>query len=190
MKYISFIKEMIKNPKDTGAITPSFSRLSKGMIDKVDFSKDINIIEYGPGTGSFTELIIKKLSSKSNLYIIEKNEYFIRILEKRFSNIDNVYILHEEAFNISEIVAFRDIKKIDYFISGIPFTSIPKEVTEKILNNTLDNMGEDTILITFQYSNKMVQTFSQYFDIVDTKKVYLNLPPAKIFHMRKKIIKI
>ena len=50
----NFINEFKKENR-IGAIAPSSKFLAKKMMKEIDFSKDLNIIELGPGNGVFTE---------------------------------------------------------------------------------------------------------------------------------------
>lgn len=50
-----FLLEYIKNPRYIGAVAPSGKQLASKMISEIDFEKAKCIIEYGPGTGAFTE---------------------------------------------------------------------------------------------------------------------------------------
>lgn len=61
MEILSFIKQYIVRPRITGAILPSSKSLALRMIEDIDFENAECIIEYGPGTGVFTQkLIIKR----------------------------------------------------------------------------------------------------------------------------------
>ena len=51
-----------------------------------------------------------------------------------------------------DILQKQNILQVDYIVSGIPFSSIPKNITEGILDKTRDVMGEKTLFIIFQYS--------------------------------------
>ena len=59
-----FLKEFIIYPKMTGAIAPSSHRLSELITDIAELSKADSVIEFGPGTGVFTEKILKKYQKK------------------------------------------------------------------------------------------------------------------------------
>ena len=182
---ITFIKELIKNIKQIGAILPSSKYLSNKMIECVDFSNPINIIEYGPGTGVFTKLISKRINKESKLIIIENNKIFFDILYEKYKSKRNITILFDSVENIESIVESNNLKNIDYIISGIPFTSLPKSLRINIIENTKKVMNKKTIFITFQYTKKLKKFFNQNFKIQIIKKVLRNIPPALIFEMKK-----
>lgn len=60
MKFLLFLKQYITKPRTVGAVLPSSKYLTTKMIENVDFNYSSCIVEYGPGTGVFTERILKK----------------------------------------------------------------------------------------------------------------------------------
>ena len=64
-----FLKQFLLNPRKIGAIAPSGKALAKRMIQPINFKKAKCIVEYGPGTGSFTDgLVVNKVKrNKINL---------------------------------------------------------------------------------------------------------------------------
>lgn len=71
-----FIKEFIKNPKFIGAVAPSSEYLAEKMIEDINFKECNFIIEYGPGTGVFTEKLIARKKENTLLLVIENNKEF------------------------------------------------------------------------------------------------------------------
>ncbi|MFP9130302.1 hypothetical protein [Niallia sp. BSM11] len=55
-----FVSLSIFNPKTVGAVRPSSQFLSNKMIEAIHFKDTKYIIEYGPGTGVFTERLSKE----------------------------------------------------------------------------------------------------------------------------------
>lgn len=55
-----FIIQYFTNPKQTGALCASSSKLAAAMTENIDFQKARNIAEIGAGTGAFTRNILSK----------------------------------------------------------------------------------------------------------------------------------
>jgi phospholipid N-methyltransferase len=159
---IKFFKEFLKNPREVGAISPSSKNLTSAMLRDIDFKKDSIFVEYGPGNGVFTKEIINKKSSNSILIIIELNKDMFNELKNKFES-KNIFIYNESVENIQNILKRKNIKKVDYIISGIPFSSIEKNIVENILNNTKKCMHEKSLFITFQYTKVKLKIFLKYF---------------------------
>ena len=72
-EHIEFIYQYFTKPRKVGAIMPSSKYLARNIVEFIDFSKNnLRIVEYGPGTGPFTERIIRKLKEGYKLIIIEQ----------------------------------------------------------------------------------------------------------------------
>ena len=59
------LSNFIKNPKETGAVAPSSRFLTKEIIRNIDFKASKNIVELGPGLGTFTKAILKKANANA-----------------------------------------------------------------------------------------------------------------------------
>ena len=182
---IEFIYQFLNKPKTVGAITPSSRHLTKKILSFVDFKKEgLVLLEYGPGTGPFTSEIVKYLKPTDQLIVIELNPKFATDLKEKFKDYKNVKIHEDCVANTQKILDKEGIKQVDYIISGIPFSSLPKDVTEDILTNTKSIMSNTTIFLTFQYSKFKKESFEKYFEIIDVKFVFRNIPSAFVFCMK------
>jgi len=183
---IEFIYQFLNKPKIIGAIIPSSKYLTKKILSFVDFNKGgIVLLEYGPGTGPFTSEIVKYLKPMDQLIVIELNPKFATDLKEKFKNHKNVKIYEDCVANTKNILDKEGVKDVDYIISGIPFSSLPKDVTQDILISTKSIMSNTTLFLTFQYSKFKKSTFEKYFKIINIKFVLQNIPSAYVFCMNK-----
>ena len=156
------------------------------IVFDIDFNKEgIVLLEYGPGTGPFTSEIVKYLKPIDQLIVIELNPKFAIDLKEKFKNHKNVKIYEDCVANTKKILEKEGVKEVDYIISGIPFSSLPKDVTQDILISTESIMSNTTLFLTFQYSKFKKSTFEKYFKIIDIKFVLQNIPSAYVFCMNK-----
>ncbi|GMG73320.1 SAM-dependent methyltransferase [Priestia aryabhattai] len=181
MNAIHFIKEYIRHPRTVGAVMPSSKQLAKEMVKPIPFKTATCIVEYGPGTGVFTEEIIQHKDSDTIFLAIEANETFYQMLKEKYAHVENVYIIHDSAENIKLYLNQYGIGKVDYIVSGLPFTSLPYPISKSILQETANVLGKEGNFITFQYSKVKCSFFSSFFDNVDFKRVCWNVPPAYVF---------
>jgi phospholipid N-methyltransferase len=181
---MSFILEYIKHPRRIGAVAPSGKMLSRKMMMPIDFGSADVIVEYGPGTGSFTKELVANRKPNTVLILVEQNVHFCRQLEMRYGKTDNVHIIHGNAENIEHYLRQFGFNRADYIVSGLPFTSLPKTVSDSILTATKTALGDSGKFITFQYSLVKRRFFEQYFNITDYLKEVRNLPPAYVLVMQ------
>ncbi|ENQ3105882.1 methyltransferase domain-containing protein [Bacillus cereus] len=185
MQLITFLTEFIKHPKHTGAIAPSSNRLSKKMVDAINFGTAQYIVELGPGTGAFTREIMRRKKVETTFILIEINEVFFKKLQKQFASDPSVVVIHGSAENIQKYMEELKIEKVDYVLSGLPFTSLPQEVSVRILQNVMESLRESGEFITFQYSLVKKEFIQAFFSEISLKKVWFNFPPAYVFSCRK-----
>lgn len=181
-----FIKEFIKNPKYIGAVAPSSKYLAEKMIEDIHFEECNCIIEYGPGTGVFTEKLIARKKENTLLLVFENNKEFYEELCKMYGYKENVIVINDGAENIKKYLKKYNIEQVDYIVSGLPFTVLPLSITNAILKNTRDILSDEGEFITFQYSLLKKNMIENYFNKVKVKKAMINLPPAYVLKCRVK----
>lgn len=175
-----FILEYIKNPRNVGAIAPSSKYLANKIIDTINFEKAKCIVEYGPGTGAFTEKILARAKDNTIVLLIEINKEFYNTLKNIYGHKKNVIIINNSVENIDIILEKYSIKAVDYIVSGLPFASLPQNISRCILQKTSKIINGNTEFITFQYSLLKLNFFREYFSEIKYKKVIRNLPPAYV----------
>ncbi|MEY8000102.1 hypothetical protein AB8U03_07805 [Clostridium sp. Mt-5] len=57
------------------------------MMEGIDFKKAKCIVEYGTGTGIFTEKLLENRDDNTVIILLEYNEEFYNLLKYRFINL-------------------------------------------------------------------------------------------------------
>ncbi|WGG46571.1 rRNA adenine N-6-methyltransferase family protein [Rossellomorea sp. DA94] len=184
MKSTAFFLQYVLFPRKTGAVLPSSDYLAEKMVESVQFQTARCIVEYGAGTGVFTEKILKYRKSETIILVFESNQAFYELLQEKYEKEPNLVILNDTAENIEHYLKVYGLTSIDYVISGLPFASLPKPVSNAILNKTRNSLKADGAFITFQYSLLKKALFDQYFDDIDVTREYRNVPPAYVLCCR------
>ncbi|MEK3730550.1 MULTISPECIES: rRNA adenine N-6-methyltransferase family protein [unclassified Lysinibacillus] len=179
MQLITFLTEFIKHPKTIGAISPSSKKLAHKMVQPICFETAQCIVELGPGMGSFTTELVKRKQPATLLILIEHNAIFCEKLRHQFAHEANVVVVNGSAENLRQFMDELHIEKIDYVISGLPFTSLKSDVSCCILSNVKDCLHNGKF-ITFQYSLVKKAFFQTYFEDISHEKVWMNMPPAYV----------
>ena len=182
MEWVSFIKQYIKKPTVVGAVLPSSERLANKMIENINFNHSKCIVEYGPGTGVFTEKLIENRLKNTVIILIEYNHDFCNMLKNKYKHEENLYIINDSAENIGKYLKKHNISNVDYIVSGLPFASLPKEVSANILDASKNILKKDGKFITFQYTLFKKQFINEFFGKIDIKRELKNIPPAYVFY--------
>ena len=75
-----FIRHFVRNPASVGAIAPSSPRLARAMMRDLALAEGDNVLELGPGTGSFTREIKRCLPESASYLGIECESKFVELL--------------------------------------------------------------------------------------------------------------
>ncbi|SFD23715.1 class I SAM-dependent methyltransferase [Clostridium uliginosum] len=180
MKEISFFLQYIKKPRNIGAILPSTKYLGNKMIEDIDFKHTKCIIEYGPGTGVFTKKLLQNRDKNTIIMIFECNYEFYNLLKDKFKLEENLFIIHDSCENVDKYLIRYEVNCVDYVISGLPFASLPEQVSDEILKKTKSILKKDGKFITFQYTLLKTKLIKKYFKNIDLKREFRNVPPAYI----------
>lgn len=176
----NFLKEYFKDKNMVGAVAPSSKSLGKKMLTNIDFSKDKLLVELGPGTGVFTDLIIDRMADDAKLLVFELNDSFYEDLNERIND-SRVQIIHDSAENISKYLPEEEIGKQDVVMSSLPLMMFPNELRENIVKESKKCLTEKGKYIQFQYSLQSKKYLKSQFKEVTIKFTPLNVPPAFVY---------
>ncbi len=99
------------------------------------------------------------------------------ILKNKFHGIE----IYNEAEKMSNVLKEKNIKKVDFIISGLPFTVLEKNIRETILEQAYENLEENGKFITFQYSLDLYGYLKKKYRQLEVKIVPLNIPMAFVY---------
>lgn len=146
---LTFVGAFMSNPSGIGAIAPSSEELAEIMVESID-PKNSVVIELGAGTGPFTEKLVTKVA-KDNLFVIENNKTFYEHLAKRFPEQN---ILCIDACELDQHIPKHLHGKVNVIVSGLPFRSLPSDVSSKILSSLKKVCAPNCKIIQFTYFNE------------------------------------
>ena len=188
---LAFIARFISGPTNVGALFPSSRELAEAMLEGITFESGDIIVEYGPGTGAFTELILERLPEGARYLGIERDPHFHGHLVDRFPGVD----FHRgSAEEIRELLNDRGWRDPRLILSGLPFASMPLEIQDLILAATREALHEEGEFRTFTYPLCWYLTGSMRFRKValnhfgehrKSRTIHKNIPPAKVLSYRK-----
>lgn len=184
MSTLTYIKNFIKD-RDVASITPSSSFLVRRVCRWIDFSVPNVIVEYGPGTGVFTEYIASEMTGDSRLILIESNEAFVEKLRQQFGHDDRVSVHLDRAENVEQVLNAVGETAADYVISGIPFSFLDADVKHALIQRTRDILDDDGKFLVYQNYNHMEKPLRRHFGRVHKEYEILNLPPMFAYEAMK-----
>lgn len=181
----AFFKESIKTIKTTGTITPSSKFLINKMLNEIDFDKNNIIVELGAGNGIITNQLLTKINKNSKLICFEINNEFYNHLS--LINDQRLTIFNSSAEKIKLELLKIGIENVDYIISSIPLTILPKNISQNILNLSRSILKNNGVFIQYLYSFNFVKFFKNIYgnsNVIVNFEI-LNIPPAFIYKCKK-----
>jgi len=175
-----FASNFLRHPHMLGSIIPSSRCLVDAVLAPVDWSKSRVIVEYGPGVGTFTAEILRRMRDDATLVVIETNRDFVQLLVDGMAD-KRLVVEHESAENVQEILERRGLARADYILSGVPLGSMPKWLQSAIAvasAEALDSRGE---FLVYQFTSRVLPVLRDTFQNVRRGFEFRNLPPAQFF---------
>lgn len=186
-EYRLFIKNFINQPSLIGSVAPSSKYLCSSILKDIDFNKVRCIIEYGAGTGRFTKEIIERKRKETLFLSFELNTGLYEDLKKHEDRQSNVWIINDSAEFVKHYLKKLGGDRIDYVVSGLPFTVLPKDTAYRIIHHTFDMLENQGEFRTFQYSLYYLKIMKGLFPSVNMGFQLLNIPPAFIYYCKKNV---
>jgi phospholipid N-methyltransferase len=177
---VLFARNFFKHPRMLGSLIPSSRFLIHEVLGRIDWSWPRVIVEYGPGVGSFTTEILKRMRHDATLVVFETNPDFVRLLRRSYDDV-RLKILHRSAAELGRALEEQGLGRADYVISGIPFSTMRPQLRESILQKTHDALNPRGRFLVYQFSGEVLPDLRRIFGKVETDFELLNVLPARIF---------
>ena len=176
-----FRRRLLRNPRQISAIAPSSRALARAMTLGLGPNSG-KVVEFGPGTGRFTEAILARGVPPENLVLFELDEEFVAHLRQKFPG---VTVHHRTAQDAPDLVT----DGAACVISGLPLLSMPPEVREGIVNAAFRLLTPRGRFVQFTYGPRAPlppETIATLGLTVNKgHKVWANLPPATVYRFRR-----
>jgi len=181
---LQFLQAFLKNPSKVGAITPSSPDLAAEMLQGIVPDEDNIVLELGVGTGAITKYLRDIIPTPSSYMGLELDPRLVRKVKQRYPEMNIISGNAAEAYSIH-----RDSRlgKVRYLVCGLPFVSLPKEISELILVEIEKFMDEGCELRLFQYAHgyflppaiKLRESLKSRYGVLRRSPLVLkNVPPA------------
>jgi phospholipid N-methyltransferase len=178
---VLFAKNFFKYPHRVGSIIPSSRFLIKTLLSEIDWDKTRVIVEYGPGVGTITREILRRMHPHCTLVVIEMNDEFVRHLKETLID-RRLRVVHGTATQVGAVLARLAFPAADYIISSIPFTTMPKATRWQVIQESRRALRDGGRFIVLQFTPTVASHLEPVFTQVEFDFELLNFPPALIFH--------
>jgi len=204
----TFLRESRRHFRATGAVLPSSRFLARALAAPLSGTrKPRYILEVGPGTGSVTKEILKRLIPGDRLDAVELNEHFVQRIRLLLQH-DPRFIPHRDRVRVfhSQVEMLAGEAVYDHIISGLPLNNFPVALVREIFRAYMRLLKPGGTLSYFEYS-LIRQIKSPFVGRVERRRLYrvgrivngyirsyqvrrqqvlMNVPPAIVRHLHLK----
>jgi phospholipid N-methyltransferase len=189
-EHVLLFSRFLRSPRTVGALSPSSRALARAIASQLQPGHHRRIIELGPGTGALTCEIIGQLGPEDRLLAVDIDPAFVRQLQGRWPTLECVC---GSAARLHEIAADHGMASADHIISGLPFATLPVEMTRQILTGVEQTLRPGGMFTTFQYTHAYPLSTSAAFRRQmtalmgappDRRLVVRNVPPCFVLTWR------
>ena len=184
---ITFLKNFLRNPTKVGAIAPSSPALVRTMVDGFDWPNIQNVIEFGPGTGVFTEAIVERLPVGSQFFAIERSPELAVATQTRCPGVN---VIEDSVANVVQLCRDHSMGSVDAIVCGLPWASFPQALTDEIMAAMFEVLRPGGQFATFAYWQGVFlpaglrfarQLRKDFTTVKRSPTAWRNLPPAFVY---------
>jgi phospholipid N-methyltransferase len=184
---VLFLGKFIASPRTIGAIAPSGPKLAQEIVRLAGAESARTVLELGPGTGSFTQVIAGHLPSDAHFVAIEADSHLALLLRRKMPS---VRVVAGSAEHIDRIMKSYLLSQADCIISGLPWSTFDVGLQDRILNAAHDALRPGGKFATFSYVHALPLRKAKRFRAVLDRKfrtvekspiIWKNLPPAFVY---------
>jgi phospholipid N-methyltransferase len=175
-----FAGNFLRHPWMLGSIIPSSRFLVNSALASVNWGRARVLVEYGPGVGTFTLEMLRRMRGDATLIVIETNRDFVNYLRNAIPDA-RLVVEHASAEDVREILARRGMARADYIVSGIPLGSMPRPLQAGIVTASRDALDPGGEFIVYQFTSRVLPVLRETFQEVWRGFELRNLPPAQFF---------
>lgn len=192
-EWFAFASQFFADFRTTASVVPSSPQLAREMVAPV---REINakvVLEFGPGTGPMTSQLLDALPGTGSLYCFEVNPRFVEYLNEHFPD-ERMQVMAMGAERAPEVMAASSHSCADAVVSSLPLSFFPSELRHAILSAAAGCLRPGGVFTQFQYASgldcsgripkpyDLRPKLSRYFSRVERHLVWLNFPPAWVYH--------
>ncbi|HSU54233.1 MAG TPA: rRNA adenine N-6-methyltransferase family protein [Candidatus Dormibacteraeota bacterium] len=180
-EFFLFARNFLKHPDAVGWMLPSSPFVVDAVLKQVDWDKARVIVEYGPGVGTFTRKLLKKMHPEATLIALEINPDFCEFLNKTVAD-PRLRLVQESATEVEPVLKRMGLPGADYVISGIPFKTMEHDLRDEIVRKTHAALKPDGSFLVYQLSRVVQPYLEKVFSKVARDSQFLSFIPARMFY--------
>jgi len=175
-----FARNFLKHPSMLGSVVPSSRFLVKDLMAQIDWERARVMVEFGPGVGTITREVLKRMRPDAVLLVIELNAEFVDYLRATIPD-PRLRVVHGSAAHVRRILTEHGLAPADYIISSLPYSLLDEPQRQEIVAESRHALKAHGSLLVFQYNRRLLPYLRSSFSSVKLGFQLFNILPALIF---------
>ncbi len=175
-----FSANFFRHPHMLGSIVPSSRYLVDKVLASIDWELARVLVEYGPGVGTLTAEILRRMRDDAQLLALETNHDFVGFLRDEIPD-PRLRVVQESAAQVHQVLQRLGLPSANYIVSGIPLGSMPEPVRADISEKSRDALAPGGKFLVYQFTSRTLPALRRTFDDVKRGFELRNFPPAQVF---------
>lgn len=187
---LTFLRTFARQPVKVGAIAPSSRHLAEMMVQSIDWQAAQAVVEYGSGTGVFTQRINQCLQPGTKFFAIEQSA---ELAEKTRLRCPGTLVYQDSVANVVALCEQNQLTQVDAILCGLPWAAFSESLQRECFDAMLRVLRPGGQFATFAYWQGVALPAGQRFaallrstfsEVKRSPTVWRNLPPAFVYRCR------
>jgi len=177
---IAFLRGFIAHPGQVGSVIPSSHVLEQHLVRNARLLRARCVVELGPGTGGTTRAFLRAMPGSANLLAIELSDDFAGRLRTSLRD-PRLTIVNGSAEDIERHLADHGLPAPDAVISGIPFSTMPRDVGDRIGAAVARALAPGGRFVAYQFSPRVADRVTPHLGEPKREWEFINIPPMRLY---------
>lgn len=178
-----FLRGFLMRPHEVGSIVPSSPFLERRLVQLADVAGAKRLVELGSGTGGTTRALLRAMAPDAELLSLELNPLFLPVLARIGD--PRLHICQRNAMELPEILSDLRWESVDLVISGIPFSTMAREVGSCIVQRVFESLSAGGKFVAYQLRSRVDELSRPVFGPAEVELEVLNIPPMRLYRWDK-----
>lgn len=175
-----FLRGFVRHPAQVGSVVPSSRWLEQRLVRQARIREARTVVELGPGTGGTTAALLQAMPGPARLLAIELDPEFHQHLRASLSD-PRLLLELGSAERIADCLAAHRLPAPDAIVSGIPFSTMPAEVSQRIAAAIAQVLRPGGRFVAYQVRAHVAGFVAPYLGEPDKQWEMVNVPPVRVF---------
>ena len=178
-----FLRGFLMRPHEVGSIVPSSPFLERRLVQLADVAGAKRLVELGSGTGGTTRALLRAMAPDAQLLSLELNPLFLPVLARIGD--PRLQICQRNAMELPDILADSGWDSVDLVVSGIPFSTMAREVGSCIVQRVFESLSAGGKFVAYQLRSRVEELSRPVFGPAEVELEVLNIPPMRLYRWDK-----